>query len=42
MFLLFNFLGTTWTQEMVWLLGNHLNYEKAKSEELHKRFPFLE
>ncbi|KAG8283883.1 hypothetical protein J6590_007902 [Homalodisca vitripennis] len=34
--------GTTWTQEMVWLLKNNLDYEKAKSSYLHLRFPFLE
>lgn len=34
--------GTTWTQEMVWLLGNGLNFDDAKSEELYKRFPFLD
>ncbi|XP_071053903.1 luciferin sulfotransferase-like isoform X2 [Onthophagus taurus] len=33
--------GTTWTQEMVWLIGNDLNYEGAKTE-LDFRFPFLE
>ena len=35
------FLGTTWAQEMIWLLLNELDYEKAK-ELLHKRSPFLE
>ncbi|XP_077289157.1 luciferin sulfotransferase-like isoform X3 [Arctopsyche grandis] len=33
--------GTTWTQEMVWLLGHNFDYEKAK-EFLPARFPFLE
>uniref|UniRef100_A0A1B6BWH0 Sulfotransferase domain-containing protein n=2 Tax=Clastoptera arizonana TaxID=38151 RepID=A0A1B6BWH0_9HEMI len=33
--------GTTWTQEMVWLLGNNLDYEGAK-EPIFLRFPFLE
>lgn len=35
-------LGTTWTQELVWLLSNDLDYTRAKSELLSKRFPFLE
>jgi len=34
--------GTTWTQEMVWLINNDLNYEKAFDENLNERFPFLE
>ena len=34
--------GTTWTQEMVWLLVNNLDYEKAKSTILKRRFPFME
>ncbi|KAG8283881.1 hypothetical protein J6590_007900 [Homalodisca vitripennis] len=34
--------GTTWTQEMVWLLKNDLDFEKAKSLYLYLRFPFLE
>lgn len=34
--------GTTWTQEMVWLLGNNLDFEKAKEEYLYKRFMFLD
>ncbi|GAB0097112.1 sulfotransferase 1 family member D1-like [Sergentomyia squamirostris] len=33
--------GTTWTQEMIWLLCNDLDYEGSKVE-LHVRFPFLE
>ncbi|GJQ87478.1 hypothetical protein Trydic_g19238 [Trypoxylus dichotomus] len=33
--------GTTWTQEMVWLLGNNLNYDGAK-EGLDKRYTFME
>ncbi|OWR41851.1 Retinol dehydratase, partial [Danaus plexippus plexippus] len=33
--------GTTWTQELVWLLLNDLDYEKAKKS-LNYRFPFLE
>ncbi|XP_058833563.1 luciferin sulfotransferase-like [Topomyia yanbarensis] len=34
--------GTTWTQEMVWLLNNDLNFECAKKLSLEERFPFLE
>ncbi|KAK9511798.1 hypothetical protein O3M35_000391 [Rhynocoris fuscipes] len=34
--------GTTWTQEMVWLLGNDFNFEEAKKTSLHERFIFLE
>ncbi|XP_037085788.1 sulfotransferase 1C4-like isoform X2 [Pollicipes pollicipes] len=33
--------GTTWTQEMVWLLANDVDFEGAKSP-LHERFHFLE
>lgn len=33
--------GTTWTQEMVWLIGNDLDFEGAK-EHLDKRFPHFE
>ncbi|XP_052737838.1 uncharacterized protein LOC112044107 [Bicyclus anynana] len=34
--------GTTLTQELVWLICNNLDYEKAASTILNKRFPFLE
>ncbi|XP_053986845.1 sulfotransferase 1E1-like [Hylaeus volcanicus] len=34
--------GTTWTQELVWLLSNNLDFERAKKELLTDRFPFLE
>ncbi|XP_076232704.1 sulfotransferase 1E1 [Calliopsis andreniformis] len=34
--------GTTWTQELVWLLSNNLDFERAKKEFLAERFPFLE
>ncbi|KAK7873226.1 hypothetical protein R5R35_011307 [Gryllus longicercus] len=34
--------GTTWTQEMVYLLLNDLNYEEAKKAPLYKRSPFFE
>ncbi|XP_062536360.1 luciferin sulfotransferase [Armigeres subalbatus] len=34
--------GTTWTQEMVWLICNNLDFQAARSEPLTKRFPFFE
>ncbi|XP_037035025.1 luciferin sulfotransferase-like [Bradysia coprophila] len=34
--------GTTWTQELVWMIANDLNYDKATAEPLTKRFPFFE
>ncbi|XP_072943670.1 sulfotransferase 1C4-like [Epargyreus clarus] len=34
--------GTTLTQELVWLIQNNLNYEKARSTKLYARFPMLE
>ncbi|KAJ8725832.1 hypothetical protein PYW08_004015 [Mythimna loreyi] len=34
--------GTTWTQELVWLIENDLNYEKAAELPLTKRYPFLD
>lgn len=34
--------GTTWTQEMVWLLANNLDYSTAKAINLDQRSPFLE
>ncbi|KAL5275453.1 hypothetical protein ACFFRR_001369 [Megaselia abdita] len=34
--------GTTWTQELVWLIGNNLDFERAKNELLTSRFPFFE
>ncbi|XP_022917515.2 luciferin sulfotransferase-like [Onthophagus taurus] len=33
--------GTTWLQEMVWLIENNLDYEGAKMD-LNYRFPYLE
>ncbi|KAK5638165.1 hypothetical protein RI129_012460 [Pyrocoelia pectoralis] len=33
--------GTTWTQEMVWLLKNDLDYDRAKVE-IYDRFPKFE
>lgn len=34
--------GTTWTQELVWMIANNLNYDAAKADPLTKRFPFFE
>ncbi|XP_071445159.1 luciferin sulfotransferase-like [Hetaerina americana] len=34
--------GTTWTQEMVWCIGNDLDFERAKSIVLPLRFPFID
>ncbi|XP_026330043.1 estrogen sulfotransferase-like [Hyposmocoma kahamanoa] len=34
--------GTTWTQELVWLVANDLDYAKAKENVLIERFPYLE
>uniref|UniRef100_A0A7G3AYZ2 Putative sulfotransferase 1 family member d1 n=1 Tax=Lutzomyia longipalpis TaxID=7200 RepID=A0A7G3AYZ2_LUTLO len=34
--------GTTWTQEMVWQIGNDLDFEKGKALTLNMRFPYLE
>lgn len=34
--------GTTWTQELVWLLSNNLDFETASQQLLAIRFPFLE
>ncbi|XP_013100399.2 sulfotransferase 1C4 [Stomoxys calcitrans] len=34
--------GTTWTQELVWLIANNLDFETAKRIPLTQRFPFFE
>jgi hypothetical protein len=34
--------GTTWTQEMVWLIANDLDFEKAREVPLNDRVPFFE
>ncbi|XP_057321879.1 sulfotransferase 1C4-like [Microplitis mediator] len=34
--------GTTWTQELVWLLSNNLDFDTARKKLLAERFPFLE
>ena len=34
--------GTTWTQELVWLLENDCNFDQAKAVPLDERFPFLD
>ncbi|XP_071114288.1 sulfotransferase 1C2-like [Haliotis cracherodii] len=34
--------GTTWLQEIVYLIANDLDFEKARSKILEERFPYLE
>uniref|UniRef100_A0A1L8E519 Putative sulfotransferase 1 family member d1 n=1 Tax=Nyssomyia neivai TaxID=330878 RepID=A0A1L8E519_9DIPT len=34
--------GTTWTQEMVWQIGNNLDFAKGREIYLNARFPFIE
>ncbi|KAL7050185.1 hypothetical protein ACKWTF_003979 [Chironomus riparius] len=34
--------GTTWTQEMLWMLNNNLDYQTAINKNLAERFPFVE
>lgn len=34
--------GTTWTQELVWLICNDFDYETAGNKALEKRFPYFE
>lgn len=34
--------GTTWTQDMIWLICNDLDYDTATKVFLDDRFPFLE
>ncbi|XP_026330974.1 sulfotransferase 1C4-like [Hyposmocoma kahamanoa] len=34
--------GTTWTQELVWLIANDFDFATAKNVPLHVRFPHLE
>lgn len=34
--------GTTWTQELIWLISNNLDFDTAQRETLTKRFPFFE
>jgi hypothetical protein len=36
------FIGTTWTQELVWLIANDLDYETARRIPQMQRFPFFE
>ncbi|KAG4074356.1 hypothetical protein HA402_008765 [Bradysia odoriphaga] len=33
--------GSTWTQEMIWLMNNDLDYATAKEKQLFARFPFI-
>lgn len=34
--------GTTWMQELVWLIANKLDFSIAKREKLTKRVPYFE
>lgn len=34
--------GTTWTQELVWMIANDLDYVRAQRELLTARSPFFE
>lgn len=34
--------GSTWSQEMIWLMNNDLDYVTAKEKQLFARFPFFE
>ena len=34
--------GTTWTQEVTYLIKTELDFEKSRSQKLDTRFPFLE
>lgn len=34
--------GTTWTQEMVWLLINGLDFKPARDTDINQRSPYLE
>ncbi|KAG5678031.1 hypothetical protein PVAND_007738 [Polypedilum vanderplanki] len=34
--------GTTWTQEMTWLLNKDLDYDEAMQNKLNFRFPYIE
>ena len=35
-------VGTTWIQEMTWLILNDYDFEKAKSKDISERSPFIE
>jgi len=37
-----HFLGTTWTQEVVYLIKTDINIKKATEKTIDLRFPFLE
>ena len=34
--------GTTWTQEITYLIKTELDFEKSRKQKLDVRFPFLE
>jgi hypothetical protein len=33
--------GTTWTSEIVWLLRNNLDFEKARAVKYQNRYPYI-
>jgi hypothetical protein len=37
-----HFIGTTWTQEMVWCIMNDFNYAEGKKATLDEKFPYFE
>lgn len=34
--------GSTWSQEMIWLLNNDLNFEEAKTKSIFERYSYIE
>ena len=34
--------GTTWLQEILWLLTNEMNFDEAKRKSIFERFPYIE
>lgn len=41
-FVIRSFKGTTWTQELVWMVANDLDYATSDAIPLTERYPFLE
>lgn len=39
---MYDYIGTTWMQELVWLVVNDCDFETAKKTQLSIRSPFLE
>lgn len=36
------YVGTTWTQEIMYLVQSNLDFSTAKSKDLNERFPYVE